>query len=73
MEDNETNDQLNEIISEFLFALHPYVMMKASLKCLEWLVYRYVRLWLVMNDNNIKLHMKLVQVLLYGFDDFVWL
>lgn len=44
MEDNETNDQLNEIISEFLFALHPYVMMKASLKCLEWLVYRYVRL-----------------------------
>lgn len=41
VEDNEANEKLNEIINKFLLALHPYIMMKASLKCLEWLVHRY--------------------------------
>lgn len=40
MEDKEENYELNQVIQDFLLALHPYLLMKAALKCLEWLVYR---------------------------------
>lgn len=39
--DKEVNDKLDKEIQEFLIAVSPYLMMKASLKCLEWLVNRY--------------------------------
>jgi U3 small nucleolar RNA-associated protein 10 len=42
VEDAEFNARLDGVINEFLIALYPYMMIKASLKCMEWLVYRSV-------------------------------
>lgn len=41
VEDAETNKKVDEVIEKFLITLSPYMMLKASLKCLEWLVHRY--------------------------------
>jgi len=41
VEDSEVNRKLDAVIHEFLMAISPYLMVKASLKCMEWLVHRY--------------------------------
>lgn len=41
VEDKEANDNLDPLIEEFLLSISPYMMLKASLKCFEWLINRY--------------------------------
>ncbi|CAL8131520.1 unnamed protein product [Orchesella dallaii] len=41
VEDAATNDQVDKLVDKFLITLSPYLMIKASLKCMEWLVYRF--------------------------------
>uniref|UniRef100_T1J0A3 HEAT repeat-containing protein 1 n=1 Tax=Strigamia maritima TaxID=126957 RepID=T1J0A3_STRMM len=37
----EINKKLDDVISDFLFRLSPYVLLRPAHKALEWLVYRY--------------------------------
>jgi len=39
-EDEQVNHAIDLAVNHFLIALSPYFMIKASLKCMEWLVYR---------------------------------
>ncbi|CAG7837073.1 unnamed protein product [Allacma fusca] len=41
VQDKDTNERLDKVINEFLVAISPYMMIKAPLKCMEWLVYRF--------------------------------
>ncbi|ODM95754.1 HEAT repeat-containing protein 1, partial [Orchesella cincta] len=41
VEDAAVNEQLDQTVDKFLITLSPYLMLKASLKCMEWLVYRF--------------------------------
>ncbi|CAG7721197.1 unnamed protein product, partial [Allacma fusca] len=41
VQDKHTNERLDKVINEFLVAVSPYMMIKAPLKCMEWLVCRF--------------------------------
>jgi len=37
----EENEQLNEVINEFLMTVSPFFLVKAAQLSLDWLIYRY--------------------------------